>query len=191
MLLGNLLVEVMLLRWPITSWSRWCARSHQTTSWSRSSAQPFEHFYFEESTIIYEQIVHSISFPKQYLSFSTLDKIDCGCWIILQLCFANNAWLKQAKSLNPSPLIFAWHKLLQFAQWMPFCSFFDPHQNWAMALLMSSHTVMGILNTLIAWVSTAWATALIKISLPPLENNLSPWTRTDDMGFWQAREVCC
>lgn len=44
----------------------------------------------------------------KYLSFSTLDKIDCGCWIILQLCFTNNAWLKQAKSLNPSPpLIFA------------------------------------------------------------------------------------
>lgn len=47
-----------------------------------------------------------------------------------------------------------------------------PHQNFAIALGMSSYKPLGSLKTLIAYVGTTWATAFIEISLPPLENIL-------------------
>ena len=43
------------------------------------------------------------SVPLKYLAFNTFATIELGFCMILYLSFATSAWLKQLKSLNPSP----------------------------------------------------------------------------------------
>ena len=88
--------------------------------------------------------------------------------------FASNAKLKAWMSLKPIPLFaFGEHNFFHFIQCIFFSSFVCPYQYLAMVEFIVSHKVFGILKILMEYVGIAYATVLIRISLPTFEINFS------------------
>ena len=96
-----------------------------------------------------------------------------------QVCLASNVLLKHAKSLKPIPSCsFGLHSSSHLTQ----CNFRlsprCPQKNLRMRASMSWQRVTGSLKHEIVYVGSAWATALIKISLPAYDRSLPshPWS---------------
>lgn len=108
----------------------------------------------------------------KYLTFNTLIAREFEFWINLHPYFATKASLKLDISLNPiPPWLLAWLICSHFVQKISFFSFLLLHQNLAIACWMPSHSPVEILKTLIAYIGTTCATALISVSFPPLEKH--------------------
>lgn len=94
----------------------------------------------------------------------------------LHPCLANRARLKALRSLNPSPpppIIFGSHSLSHFIYAIFLSDPFYPHQKFCTILVISSHKLLGSRKQLIVWAKLAYATTLIRVSLPTLHKSFS------------------
>ena len=92
----------------------------------------------------------------------------------LQPCLAKRAKLNCLSYLKPiPPLHFGSHNFSQLSHAIFLSSSLCPHQKFLINLVNSSHRASSNLKQFMVYVGTAWAIALISISLPALDNIFS------------------
>ena len=108
---------------------------------------------------------------KKYLALYILEIKESGLVRSLHACLASMAKLKAWRFRKPiPPWILDLHIFFQATQ-ASFCSWCHClHQKLHIMLSRSSHRPFGRRKQLIVYVGTAWAIALIRISLPPIES---------------------
>ena len=108
----------------------------------------------------------------KYLALRTLATRVLGFWRIRQSCLARKALLKSCKFLKPiPPLVFCLHMVFQLTQHILVSCCRWPHQKFLIILSISSHRLWGRRTHPMVYVGIAWATALMRISFPPMERS--------------------
>lgn len=129
---------------------------------------------FHTNKVSFDLGVSQKELAEKYFTFSTLAIKDEGFVRILHPCLANKARSKDFRSQNPNPPIFLGaQSLRQLTHLIPFDPSLFPHQNFVIMDVMSSHTHLGSLKQLIAYVWQALATAFIRTSFSALDKSLS------------------
>ena len=114
-----------------------------------------------------------ISPVGKYLDLRTLAIWEWGFWRIRQSCFVGIALLKTCKFLKPMPpQAFCLHIAFQLTQHILVSCYLWPHQKFLIMLSISSHKLWGRRKQPIVYVGIACATALMRISFPPIDNSL-------------------
>ena len=108
----------------------------------------------------------------KYVAWKTWWKREFVFWRRRQPCLARRARLKAFRSLNLMPPIsLDLHNLSQEIEEIFRSSNFCPHQNLLIIELSSLQSESGNLKQLMVYVGVAWATALMRTSLPAEDNN--------------------
>ena len=109
----------------------------------------------------------------KYLALRTRETREHGFVRIRHACLANIARLKACKFLNPiPPLAFELHIHFRLIQHILDSCCFWPYQKFFIILSKSSHKLWGSWKQLMVYAGNAWAIALMRISLPPIESSL-------------------